>query len=368
MKGAAILLGAILMASSSQNGARAGETLASLDAAQHTQSLVDRASQDWLSSEWRSYAARFVTPDGRVVDNANGGISHSEGQGYGMLLAVKAGDAASFETLWRWTARTLAVRKDHLLAWKWDPAVKAVTDTNNATDGDILVAWALAEAAKRFHRPDYREAAVVLARAVGSHAILPTPLGPVLKPGLTGFGASEQPDGPVVNLSYWVFPAFASLAALAPEFDWAAVRHSGLALIQASRFGTLGVPSEWEGLASGAPRPAANFPAAFGYNAIRIPLYLAFDGGADTRIALEPFAAPWGQTASTTQLLQAHEVPVTVPLAQPGYDLVMATARCVSAGTAVPPEMINARSDLYYPETLRLLSVIAIQERVSACL
>ena len=37
-------------------------------------------------------------------------------------------------------------------------------------------------------------------------------------------------------------------------------------------------------------------------------------------------------------------------------------------GQPIPPEMINTRSDLYYPETLRLLSVLAIQERFPACL
>jgi endoglucanase len=37
--------------------------------------------------DWAAYRDRFVMPDGRVVDDANGGISHSEGQGYGLLLA-----------------------------------------------------------------------------------------------------------------------------------------------------------------------------------------------------------------------------------------------------------------------------------------
>ena len=41
---------------------------------------------------WRAYKARFVTAQGRVVDTANGLVSHSEGQGYGMLLAVAADD------------------------------------------------------------------------------------------------------------------------------------------------------------------------------------------------------------------------------------------------------------------------------------
>ena len=38
-------------------------------------------------ADWAAYRDRFVLPDGRVVDDANGGISHSESQGYGLLLA-----------------------------------------------------------------------------------------------------------------------------------------------------------------------------------------------------------------------------------------------------------------------------------------
>jgi endo-1,4-beta-D-glucanase Y len=42
-----------------------------------------------LVDGWRQYKDRFVTSEGRVVDNANGGISHSEGQGYAMLIAER---------------------------------------------------------------------------------------------------------------------------------------------------------------------------------------------------------------------------------------------------------------------------------------
>ena len=36
---------------------------------------------------WQAWRDRFVMPDGRVVDTLQGQASHSEGQGYGMVLA-----------------------------------------------------------------------------------------------------------------------------------------------------------------------------------------------------------------------------------------------------------------------------------------
>ena len=330
-----------------------------------TQALVDDASRAWLAREWQDYAQRFVTADGRVVDNGNGDVSHSEGQGYGLLLAARVGDAARFETIWHWTAAHLMVRKDGLAAWKWQAG--AVADTNNASDGDVLIAWGLWEAARRFDRADYRAAAEGIARAIGA-AIVTKGSASILLPGAQGFAAGEQPDGPIVNLSYWVFPAFPALGDLAPKTDWAGLRRNGLALLDASRFGSHGLPTDWVALAGDRPRPAKNFPPVFGYNAIRIPLYLALDGAADARRALHRFAGTWTREGAGALALDGQPAGIVPPIGTAGYDLVLAVARCVAGGQAIPPEMINTRSDLYYPETLRLLSVLAIQERYPACL
>ncbi len=91
----------------------------------------------WLEDAWAQYKAKFVI-DGRVVDNVNR-ITHSEGQGYAMLIAVRASDRTTFDQIWRWTQRELYVRSDGLASWKWEEAAKPhVTDPNNATDGAIL--------------------------------------------------------------------------------------------------------------------------------------------------------------------------------------------------------------------------------------
>ena len=108
---------------------------------------------------WRAYKAKFVTDGGRVVDTANAMVSHTEGQGYGLLLAVAANDRPTFERIWGWTRANLAVRNDELLAWRWEPDHRpAVADLNDAADGDILIAWALAEAADAWSEDAYRVA------------------------------------------------------------------------------------------------------------------------------------------------------------------------------------------------------------------
>ena len=63
---------------------------------------------------WRDWKAAYLRGDGRVVDEENEGISHSEGQAYGLLLAQAWGDRAAFEQIEDWTRMNLAKRNDTL--------------------------------------------------------------------------------------------------------------------------------------------------------------------------------------------------------------------------------------------------------------
>ena len=58
---------------------------------------------------WSHFKQTFIQPAGRVYDIQQE-KSHSEGQGYGMLLAVHFDDQKTFDLLWRWTKRKLQVR------------------------------------------------------------------------------------------------------------------------------------------------------------------------------------------------------------------------------------------------------------------
>lgn len=101
-------------------------------------------------SMWSTYKSSFITRNGRVIDNANKHISHSEGQGYGMLIAEYFGDQKTFRKLWSWTQKHLSRDQDPLFSWKWQSKTPNVPDKNNASDGDILIAWALLRASKRY--------------------------------------------------------------------------------------------------------------------------------------------------------------------------------------------------------------------------
>ncbi|WP_407529711.1 glycosyl hydrolase family 8 [Methylobacterium oryzisoli] len=320
---------------------------------------------------WRTYRSQFVTEQGRVIDTANDRISHSEGQGYGMLLAVAAGDRAAFERIWGWTRANLMVRGDELTAWRWAPDKRpAVADMNNATDGDILVAWALTEAAEAWDEPSYRTAARRIAVEFGRKTILfKDPHGPLILPGVSGFSAQERADGPLINLSYWVFPAFQRLGLVAPEYDWAAVIRSGIGFLRQARFGPAGLPTEWISTKGEALRPADGFPPLFSYNAIRIPLYLAWAGVGQPE-DLAPFRRLWGGIdRERLPVVDTADGKPVEWLTEPGYGAIPALVACAADGTPWPENLATVQPNQnYYPTTLHLLSLIAARQRYPSCL
>lgn len=317
---------------------------------------------------WQAYKQSFISRGGRVIDNANRDISHSEGQGYGMVLAVAADDPDTFATLWQWTRSQLMLRDDGLAAWRWDPAATPhVADRNNAADGDLLIAWALAEAGETWSQPAYRTAALQMARSLLAHDVADSPIGPVLRPGTAGFAASDRPDGPVVNPSYWVFPALARLAVLVPDPAWSPLIASGLRLVRSARFGAQALPSDWVSLAGGRPQPAKGFAPTFGYDAIRVPLYLAWARLGDSPI-LDPFAAAFADPAVPPHRIDVATDQAVEPLADSGYRAVAALTRCARRGTPIPPELRGAEVDRYYPSTLRALTLVAARQSFPRCL
>ncbi|MES5097936.1 glycosyl hydrolase family 8 [Agrobacterium sp. BA1120] len=307
-------------------------------------------------ADWTTYKAAFLDPAGRIVDTANNNISHSEGQGYGMWLAVLADAPADFELIWSFTKTELLVRDDGLAAWKWDPQTDPhISDINNATDGDILIAYALALAAKQWGKPDYADTARSIARTVLAKTVVQRGVRTLLLPGTAGFAEADRPDGPVVNPSYFIFEAFPVLNELVPSPLWAALTKDGVAQIAAYSFGPRKLPADWVSVKA-KPRPADGFPQEFGYNSVRIPLYLARAGLGDAKL-LERLGAGTvidGGNMATFDLRTGATKDV---LSDAGYRIIPALLACVTHKIPIPDDLRRFTSTLYYPSTLHLLAL-----------
>ncbi|SDH11057.1 glycosyl hydrolase family 8 [Pelagibacterium luteolum] len=315
--------------------------------------------------EWQAYRDAFVSAEGRVIDTANGNISHSEGQGYGLLLAYLANDRATFERIWSFTRTELMIRDDGLSAWMWSPdATPSVTDINNASDGDLLIAYALARAGEGWDDAEKLLQAGSIARTLAQSAIFEHDGASLISPGVIGFSAEDRPDGPVVNPSYWVFEAFPLLDRLVPNLGWAEVGAGGLDLID--RLTADGaIPADWMALAGDEAIPAEGFPPEFGYNNIRIPLYLMRAGHTGEILA------------QTAQIFDADFAPARIDvttgerleiMSEPGYRLMGAATACILEGTAIPADLATFAPTTYYAATLQLLTLDYLRREHRDCL
>ncbi len=319
------------------------------------------------AAAWSAYKSKFLDVSGRIVDNANGNISHSEGQGYGMWLAYLANDPADFEQIWYFTRTELLLRDDGLAVWKWDPSTKPhVTDANNASDGDMLIAYALALAGSAWHNQAYLEAAAKIANALLAHAVVRSAGHTVLLPAVDGFNAPGRRDGPVINPSYWIYEAIPVMALLSPSDKWQALSRDGLSLLKSMQFGPRKLPADWVSLRR-QPAPAEGFEAEFGYNAVRIPLYLTRAGVSDKEL-LERLKSGMTSGDGTPATIDLNTGQPKHLLSDPGYRIVNDVVACVVDGTKLPASARQFAPSLYYPSTLQLLGLAFVAEKHPECL
>lgn len=311
---------------------------------------------------WERYKSRFMSADGRILDSGNGDVSHSEGQGFGMLLAEAQGDREAFDRLWQWTRLHLARTDVALFSWRYDPTnVPPVADPNNASDGDILIAWALQRAASRWQEPRYAQAAAMIREAIAEYLVVQRGGYRVLLPGVQGFRGEGYVD---LNLSYWVMPALLDFAQAEPDAGWETLVEDGLRLLEQGRFGRYRLPTDWLRLdADGSLAPAPGWPPRFGFDAVRIPLYLAWADQLD-RPGVSPILALWNDPArqpppawidvySEARAEYAASRGVLAIRALAGRDL-----RAMPAGLAP--------GDDYYSASLLLLARLAQRESAPA--
>ncbi len=244
-----------------------------------------------FTEQWARYKARFMHRDGRIIDTGNRNISHTESQGTGMLFSLFANDPKSFAQIWRWTDSHLR-REDGLYSWRYDPSHPdtPVSDPNNATDGDLMIAWALLMAGNVWDRPSYTEAAEGVIDAIEARVVQTFANRHILLPGVQGYDGFGRRT---LNLSYCVFPALQEIAAHTRSETWVDIYRDCLMFAQTAAFGDLSLPLDWMTFdEQGALAPAPVKPKRFGYDAIRVPLYLVW-AGHNTPRYISRYSAAW---------------------------------------------------------------------------
>ena len=297
---------------------------------------------------WNAYRDKYMMADGRIVDTGNKGVSHSEGQSYGLIFAFNANDRDSFERIANWTQEKLSRQDIALHCWRYDPAAAdPVADKNNAVDGDIVIAWALHLAGKRWNRPDYIARAADIRAAIRSHCVIQRYGHYLLLPGIEGFVTGS---GVTLNPSYFVWPALDAFARIDGAPVWAPVINDCAGLLGLARFGAQHLPTDWMTITGPSQlAPAPDKPPRFGYDAIRVPLYAALGG---RQVLAADVAAFWRSCIASGRTIPAWIDVVTGEEA----NYAMASGGAAVAGLLLGTTQPALLDDDYYSASLQLLA------------
>lgn len=312
------------------------------------------------TGNWGEYKKRFLLPEGRICDTGNKNVSHSEGQGYGLLCAQHCNDRETFDLILKWTDQWLRRPNDALHSWRYVPdATDHVSQKLCATDGELLMALALARAAVRWNDAHLHDRSAAIYADVLKQLVTQVGGRKILRPADIGFETSSTHT---INLSYYIFPALVAGSQVCPSPIWDALIRDGAELMQLARFGMWKLPPDWLQINNGFQDmiPAPGWPPRFSFDAIRIPLHSWWGNIWDEETAsiYRRFWNAWPE----------HNIPAWIDLetgerdngATPGGYMAVATCTGLE-GVGTLPDITSY--DDYYSASLKMLAHVAWDER-----
>lgn len=264
---------------------------------------------------WNAYAARFIDPQGRVIDPQGGDRTTSEGESYALFFALADNDRAHFDRVLAWTQANLAGGDvgTHLPGWLWGKAQDGqwkLLDPNPAADSDCWIAYSLIEAGRLWHNPAYTILGHRMMGLISKQEVAELPgFGSMLMPGPTALWMNNQAW--TVNPSYVPLFLFDRFHQEDPAGPWGAIAMNIPNLLRQSvRHGFAMdwvdyIPSDGFYPAAKPTQPGVQpVPAGGSYDAIRVYLWAGMlDGAGNTRTDLV------GSLAGMASYLASHNAP-----------------------------------------------------------
>jgi endo-1,4-beta-D-glucanase Y len=301
---------------------------------------------------------------GRVVRRDQGSDTVSEGQAYGMLIALSLKDERTFDSIWNWTEIHLQ-KGSGLLAWRWQNG--AVVDATPASDADLDAARALVIAGKQFDRPDFTTDGKRLAGAIADTLTVQTSLGRILLPGPW---AASNPHS--YNPSYASPVAFRVLGKATGDPRWAELA-AGSRAVTTKLLDTAALPSDWaqvndDGTVAVTPGPTgASGAVTYGYDAARTAIRFA-ESCAPTDVAVAARLAPvLTRSTALAAVLDLGGSPQTTDESPLAYAARAAASVASGDGSAANADLaraarVSAAVPTYYGRAWTVLTLTMLRQ------
>jgi len=226
----------------------------------------------------------------------------------------------------------------------------------------------MARAAKKWENPTFLKNAKQLAKTIRTQLIAEVYGDTLLLPGPVW---PRREGHTVINLSYWIYPAFQEFGEIDASPEWEKLIRTGIDLMTRARFGDWDLPADWFAVKNdGSLSQLDDFPFVFGYEAVRIPLYYLW-GGYNQKDLLRIYQAFWSTTAKGNKLVTILGLALDSIIQQENvlaYSTVSELVEC--AISRQPASLLNKSfSDYedYYSAVLFLIAQRVVEESMPYC-
>ncbi|MBU0721289.1 hypothetical protein KJ877_08100 [bacterium] len=242
-----------------------------------------------VQANWGEYKSLFVAHDGRVIDRVNSDITHSESIGYALYLSLKNDDIKTFDKIYKWYKDNLTTNDFGLISWKWGKDKNEswhILDKNNASDGDLWIAYDNLLMYEKTNQIHYKQEALSLIKNIKQHLIMNHKGRLYLLPAKTGFNTESYFE---INLSYYLFFIFDKFVQYDNDTTWKRLKNDGINLLNEAKFSPLKLHSDWIRIDKRTLKIELTRNNSFGYDALRIPFNILKSDIKDKDKLLEPY-------------------------------------------------------------------------------
>ena len=257
-----------------------------------------------------------------------------------------------------------------------------ILDYNNATDGDILIAWGLLKGARLWKNKDWGLEAGDILKSVGNHLVILGHEKLILLPGYYGFTGKDILK---INPGYFIFPAFKDFAgddslSLNLSFKnngnsekelnknlWEKIYGDSLAMVKQALLTELVLPPDWFIMDDRGEihcDPDNMEKCVFGFEAIRIPLYLAMAGDREGLGFFSTYLSFYDKLSYLPMSADLASKQISINDASAGFHAIMALCAGILGNNASADSLmkkarqkIKQEIDDYYSNTLYLLAL-----------
>jgi endoglucanase len=194
-----------------------------------------------------------------------------------MFFAVSYGDYKTFLLIRDWLNKNIELNKNDLYGWKWGKRADGswgMLDLNNATDGDMWIAYSMLLAYEKWSDEAILRDAKKLIEAIKKYTIIKVAGKNLLLPSQFGF---VKEDHIKLNPSYTIPFIFDKFAIYDHDEVWKALVFDSIDMFRGSAVGNLKIHPDWIKLDLVTLKyDYFENESIFGFDSIRTPLFLAY--------------------------------------------------------------------------------------------